>query len=229
MDTLWGVSGRWIELDSRIRTDILCDGDKHEFAVNARFAVDAIRLCQNGRNGLGSSQMHLTGFNLIGDVIGPREIFDFWFCLNSPNDLSLSVTRTVASTEVELGEHRSLINVGTQTEEIINPRQSSQPTPDPVTKPSYEPEQPLSRREEKSGKDGLDVNSGGLLHDWDHEDPSKPDTPNPQTVENPPPEDRPPPPPTDANPIKAGGDVSIPENPPVNEGSPPMAKELRPT
>jgi hypothetical protein len=75
--TLSGLIGRkWIELDEHSSTPILSDGLWHDFSVlnHDGIIVDAIRLCQTGRNRLGSSQLHLGGFSLSGDVFGPWEI-----------------------------------------------------------------------------------------------------------------------------------------------------------
>jgi hypothetical protein len=68
------VRGEWRSLDKHEATTVLFDGRWHEFDARRVPAVDAIRLCQISRNGLGSTQMHLGGFSVCGDVIGAREL-----------------------------------------------------------------------------------------------------------------------------------------------------------
>jgi hypothetical protein len=70
------VCGKWETLDKEKMTNILSDGEPHEFHITThRCAVEAIRLCQTGRNRLRSCQMHLTTFILSGGVIGPPGMF----------------------------------------------------------------------------------------------------------------------------------------------------------
>jgi hypothetical protein len=63
------VRGSWISLDKHEGTDILGDVREHQFTLGASWGVvvDAIRLCQLGRNGIGGSLMQLRGFELMGD------------------------------------------------------------------------------------------------------------------------------------------------------------------
>jgi hypothetical protein len=53
------------------------NGAIHEFVIKGEhFSVDAIHLCmcQTGRKRLRSVQMHLTAFELFGDILGPSEL-----------------------------------------------------------------------------------------------------------------------------------------------------------
>lgn len=72
---LYGRSdGQWRPLDSVEASDALRDGLWHEFVItDVGMPMDAVRLCQTGRNGSGSPQMHLGGFRLTGTVFGPPE------------------------------------------------------------------------------------------------------------------------------------------------------------
>jgi hypothetical protein len=75
---LWGsFRGEWRLLDEHAGTVTLSDGFCHEFVIGGcdRFLVEAVRLCQTGRNRTGSSQMHLSSFILSGDVVFPRGAF----------------------------------------------------------------------------------------------------------------------------------------------------------
>jgi hypothetical protein len=75
---LWGsVNGEWILLDRRSATNVLSDGKLHTFEVSdddGYVPVEAVRLCQVGRNGSGSLQIHLNRLILSGDIVGPREL-----------------------------------------------------------------------------------------------------------------------------------------------------------
>jgi hypothetical protein len=69
------VRGEWRLFDSHSGTSVLDDGELHEFVVNFEgLPMKAIRLCQTGRNGVGSCQMHINGFMVSGDVLGPPEL-----------------------------------------------------------------------------------------------------------------------------------------------------------
>jgi hypothetical protein len=69
------VRGEWYALNRQEGTDVLSDGAWHDFAISGftRGAIDALRLCHDGRNKYGRREMHLGGFRFCGDVIGPRE------------------------------------------------------------------------------------------------------------------------------------------------------------
>jgi hypothetical protein len=73
--TLFGrVEREWRELDQQEATDALPGGAWHNFAIpDAGCVLDAVRLCHTGRNRRGTAHMHLRGFRLSGDAIGPRE------------------------------------------------------------------------------------------------------------------------------------------------------------
>jgi hypothetical protein len=75
---LWGLVNReWRPLDKRSTSTVLSDGKVHTFDVTGEcqgIPIEAVRLCQTGRNGLGTSQMHITSFVLTGDVLGPPEM-----------------------------------------------------------------------------------------------------------------------------------------------------------
>jgi hypothetical protein len=96
----WILYGRvgddWRELDRREGVNVLSDGEKHEFAVKERSAIEAVRLCHTGRNRLGSLQLHLTEFTLMGDVFGPPEAFDLGCRAKGPD----SPVRKVAHQDV---------------------------------------------------------------------------------------------------------------------------------
>jgi serine/threonine protein kinase len=75
----WMVFGRtgdvWKRLDSRERETVLSDGKSHDFFIAPPLlAVDAIRLSITGRNQLGSRQMHIQQFIVMGDVFLPDEL-----------------------------------------------------------------------------------------------------------------------------------------------------------
>jgi hypothetical protein len=72
----WELQGcirrKWQVLDEQKVTDSLSDSEPHEFHITKmRCTVEVVRLCQTGRNCLGSCRMHLTTFLLSGDVISP--------------------------------------------------------------------------------------------------------------------------------------------------------------
>jgi hypothetical protein len=76
----WELQGcicrKWQVLDEQKVTDSLSDGEPHEFHITkGRCAVEAFRLCQTGRNRLGSCRMHLTTCLLSGDMINPPGMF----------------------------------------------------------------------------------------------------------------------------------------------------------
>jgi hypothetical protein len=69
------VSGEWQTLDEHRGPDALCDGRLHAFSIGAGgLAIDAVRLCAIGRNRLGSSQMHLAGLVLCGDILAVPDL-----------------------------------------------------------------------------------------------------------------------------------------------------------
>jgi hypothetical protein len=75
---LWGSvnKGRRL-LDGQSTAIGLSDRKVHIFEVTGDdqgIPRKAVRLCQPDRNGLGTSQIHLTSFILTGDVIGPLEM-----------------------------------------------------------------------------------------------------------------------------------------------------------
>jgi hypothetical protein len=71
------ICGKWEVLDKQLPCSILSDCEPHQFSIETgRCAVEAIRLCQRGRNRLGTYQMHLTAFVLSGDIIGPPGMFE---------------------------------------------------------------------------------------------------------------------------------------------------------
>jgi hypothetical protein len=75
--TLWvNVRGEWRLLDQHKNTNILGDCCCHAFVIcsSKRLLVDGVRLCQDGRNGVESKQMHLAVFMLSGDVVSPLEV-----------------------------------------------------------------------------------------------------------------------------------------------------------
>jgi hypothetical protein len=78
--TLYGRvsdSGEWKLLDEHTDSNVLSDGEVHTFSIQPghTFVVNALRLCQTGRNGLGSRQMYLKSFVVCGDVFHPREMY----------------------------------------------------------------------------------------------------------------------------------------------------------
>jgi hypothetical protein len=70
------VRGSWISLDKNDGTEVLGDVREHEFTLGASWgiAVDAIRLCQLGRNGIGGSLMPLRPSELTGRLVGLVEV-----------------------------------------------------------------------------------------------------------------------------------------------------------
>jgi hypothetical protein len=74
---LFGHSGKgWFLLNSVSDSKMLSNGQWNKFDVSGwgRLPIDGIRLCQTGCNGAGNRHLHIEGFILAGDVVGPPEI-----------------------------------------------------------------------------------------------------------------------------------------------------------
>jgi hypothetical protein len=63
-------------LDKHEGTDFLGDTREHAFALEGSWGVvvDAVRLCQRGRNGLGGSLIQPCRFELSGGLVGAAEV-----------------------------------------------------------------------------------------------------------------------------------------------------------
>jgi hypothetical protein len=74
---VWGkAGGDWVCLDRQEATDVLSDGSWHRFEIvcDGSLSIQAIRVCQAGRNGCGSCQMHIAGFDICGRVYGEAAV-----------------------------------------------------------------------------------------------------------------------------------------------------------